>query len=141
MPPGNTPANALMRPEITLTQRTANRYSVARAGALKATWLADGHAVTATGTLGNISTGGFSARMASAPPRGRILHARFDLETAKGNPPKIVEADARVCGRTRFSDNRRFGPGWMVHFAIEAIHPADEKLITRAIDLIKTHAR
>jgi hypothetical protein len=137
MPTGNGVNHALKRSAVALSQRTANRFSLLRKGLLKATWLNDGNTVNATGTLGNISTGGFSARMACAPPRGRILHARLDLDTAKGVPPKTIEADARVCGRTRLSDTRRFGPGWIVNFAIETMHPADEKLMARAITLIK----
>lgn len=126
-----------MRTAIAMSQRTMNRFHLLRAGGLKATWLADGDVIDAEGTVGNISLGGFCATMANAPPRGRILHARLNLETAKGGAPKTIEADARVCGRTRFSDRTKNQPGWMVNFAIESIHPVDEKLIVRAIDAIK----
>jgi hypothetical protein len=136
----NKNSNAAILPAIALSQRSANRFSLSRAGGLQATWVDEGNTVNATGTLGNISAGGFCAKMACAPPRGRILHARLDLETAKGLPTETIEADARVCGRTRFSNNRRFDPGWMVNFAIETMHPADEKLMARAINLIKTAA-
>ncbi len=129
-----------MRLMVSMSQRAANRFSVSRAAGFKATWLADGEIVNADGTLGNISTGGFCARMANAPPRGRILHARLKLETARGGLPKTIEADARVCGRTRFSNSRLAGPGWLVNFVIESIHPADEKLMVRAIAVIKARA-
>jgi hypothetical protein len=138
MPTVNSGAkNAAMRTAIAMSQRTMNRFHLLRAGGLKATWLADGDVIDAEGTVGNISLGGFCATMANAPPRGRILHARLNLETAKGGAPKTIEADARVCGRTRFSDRTKNQPGWMVNFAIESIHPVDEKLIVRAIDAIK----
>ena len=140
MPAGNPGSNNTLRAPVSMSQRTANRFSVSRAAAFKATWLAEGETVNADGTLGNISIGGFSARMANAPPRGRILHARLNLETAKGGLPKTIEADARVCGRTRFSDSRLAGPGWLVNFSIESIHPADEKLMVRAINVIKARA-
>lgn len=134
---GTLGPNSNVRATISMSQRAANRFSVSRAAVFKATWLADGKTMDADGTLGNISAGGFSARMTNAPPRGRILHARLNLETAKGGLPKTIEADARVCGRTRFSDSRLAGPGWLVNFAIESIHPADEKLMVRAINVIK----
>jgi hypothetical protein len=137
MPNSNPETKAGLRAAITLPQRTANRFSIARPRALNAIWLVDGKTVDATGTLGNISTGGFCAKMANAPPRGRILHARFDLETAPGKPPKTIEADARVCGRTRLVDDGQNTANWMVNFAFESIHPADEKLMARAIDMIK----
>ncbi len=136
MPSGNSGTNSNKRPVAALSQRAANRFSVTSA-AFKATWLANGEVLNAEGNLGNISTGGFSVKMSNAPPRGRILHARLNLETVKGGLPKTIEADARVCGRTRFSDDRQGRTGWLVNFVIESIHPADEKLVAQAIAILK----
>ena len=139
MPNGNSGTNSNMRHAAALSQRAANRFSVSCA-AFKATWLANGEVLNADGDLDNISTGGFSVRMSNAPPRGRILHARLNLETVKGGLPKAIEADARVCGRTRFSDDRQGRTCWRVNFAIESMHPADEKLVAQAIALLKARA-
>lgn len=120
-----------------MPRRSSDRFAVQKPSALKATWLANGRAVNGMGTLLDISAGGFSARMASVPPQGRILHARFVLETAPGAPLKLIEAGARVCGLARSEDERNLTPAWIVNFAIEAIHPTDKKLMARAINFLK----
>lgn len=115
----------------------AERFPVGDAP-LTATWLAERQTVNGTGTLVDISSGGFAARMIDAPAPGRLLHARFFLDTPVCPPTKPIEADARVCGRAVVRHGDDLPPEWIVNFAIESIHPVDEKLMARAMGILKT---
>lgn len=116
-----------------ISRRMADRIPL-RSSSFHATWLSDWHKVDERGVLADISTGGFSGYMAQAPAKGHLLHARLSLRTgsAKATPQRI-ELDARICGRTPCGSE----DNWIVHCAIETIHPADEKLMIQTLAMHK----
>lgn len=130
-------AESRNRASSTLIRRRAERFPV-RSAPFSATWLAERQTVNGAGMLVNISTGGFAARMLEAPSQGRLLHARLALNSAVGEAIRPIEADARVCGRVRVRSLDGMTSAWLVHFAIESIHPVDEKLMAQAIGTLKT---
>jgi hypothetical protein len=120
---------------ISLRRRGDERFSV---GGLpfNATWLSEQQKVNGAGVLLNISSGGFAGRMVEAPVVGRLLHTKMVLPMVSGERrERSVEADARVCGRVPVSDGG--SQEWFVHFAIESIHPVDEKHMATALQVLK----
>lgn len=118
---------------MNITRRKTERISL-KSSSLSATWLSDWDKVSETGSLLNISAGGFGARMAKAPVNGRLFHARLSLRTPHGETiSQPIEVDARVCGRVHSTDAAGDGRMWIVHCAIEAIRPVDEDLMRLAI--------
>ena len=75
--------------------------------------------------------------MPDAPACGRLLHTRVSLPKVQDQEgtARVVEADARVCGRVPVEDQAP--PAWFVHLAIESIHPVDEKRLTETLRLLK----
>jgi len=119
------------------SRRRAPRFDVSPIP-FAATWLSERRTVNEVGTLLDISSGGFGARMIEAPVNGRLLHTRFALPVRLGEAPGTVETEARVCGRLPVFNETT--PGWIVHFAIESIHPVDEKHLSEALRLLKAGA-
>jgi hypothetical protein len=105
-----------------------------RSSSFHATWLSDWHKVDERGMLADISPGGFSGLIAQAPAKGHLLHARLSLRMESStNDTRQIELDARICGRTPGvgEDN------WIIHCAIESIHPADQKLMIQTLEAHK----
>lgn len=120
---------------MNITRRKAERIPLS-SSSFSATWLSDWRKVTEAGTLINISSGGFGARMAKAPVSGRLFHASLSLHV----PDRVaislpIEVDARVCGRVYSADEGGSGKAWILHCAFEAIHPQDERLMLQAIGM------
>jgi len=106
----------------------------------QATWLRDWHKIDESGELTNISPGGFSGRLSSAPAVGHLFHARLSLappDAATG--PLPIEVDAHLCWRQQPDEQNEGGSTWIVHCAIESIHPADKRRLMRAIGMIDEH--
>lgn len=120
---------------INKRRRAHERFSV---GGLpfNATWLSERQKVNGAGVLMDISCGGFGGRMTEAPVVGRLLHTKLLLPLVSGERrERAVEADARVCSRVPVGDGA--SQQWFVHFAIESIHPVDEKLMSTALQVLK----
>lgn len=122
---------------VGLPQRLEARFPVNQPSLLKVTWLVHGRAVNGIGLLLDLSRDGFRARLTAPPPRGCILHARALVGTLPGVPQKLIEAGVRVCGMEPVDAGADGGQAWIVHFAIQAIHPADRKTLTRVVNLLK----
>lgn len=118
-------------------RRESERFGVCPTP-VDATWLAEHQKVIGHGVLLDISSGGFGVRMVDAPVRGRLLHTRFALPLVNEGTSRAVEADARVCGRTPANDDTV--PAWIVHLAIESMHPVDEKQLSEALRRCKAGA-
>ena len=115
-----------------ISRRLAERIPL-RSSSFHATWLSDWLKVDERGVLADISLGGISGLMAQAPAKGHLLHARLSLRIGSDqDTPLPIELDARICGRTPGAGQ----DNWIVHCAIETIHPADQK---RMIQTIETH--
>lgn len=122
---------------MTISRRGGERFDVGRAP-FCATWLSERQKVSGEGVLLDISSGGFGARMIDAPVHGRLLHTKFTLPLAADQMTCPIEADARVCGRVPVTNEAT--PEWIVHFAIESMHPVDEKRMAQAIRWLKVGA-
>jgi hypothetical protein len=114
---------------MNITRRITERIPL-RSSPFHATWLSDWQRVDENGVLADISTGGFSGCIAQAPAKGHLLHARLTLRMGSGRgTPLPIELDARICGRTPGGSE----DSWIIHCAIETIHPVDEKLMIETI--------
>jgi hypothetical protein len=130
-----TNEDAFRQQTINPQRRTDARFNVGRLP-FNATWLAEHEKVNGGGVMLDLSSGGFGGRMIEPPVVGHLLHTKFRLPVALDEQPEIsVEADARVCGRAPVWNGAK--QEWMVHFAIESIHPADEMRLARAIQELK----
>ncbi len=121
----------LLADPMNISRRVGERIPL-YSSSFQAIWLSDWQKMDETGVLTNISTGGFGGCMVQAPASGHLIHARLTLETPPGkDAPVPIELDARICGRAPSGN----GKIWVVHCAIESIHPADEKHMMQMIQM------
>ncbi len=103
-----------------------------------ANWLNEWNDVDEAGVLTDISAEGFAGRMKSAPSVGHLIHARLSLrETDQYSIPLSINVNAVVCQRHQADPSKESADEWMVHCAIESIHPAEKKQLIRAIETLK----
>ena len=118
---------------MNISRRRTERVPLS-SSSFQATWLSDWHKIDETGELINISPGGFGGRLKRAPAIGHLFHARLSLSTPDGVTRFLpIEVDAHLCQRQR--PNGQSGNTWIIHCAIESIHPIDQRRLIRAIGI------
>jgi len=120
---------------MNISRRATERVSLI-SSLFHATWLSDWHKHDETALLTNISPGGFGGLMNRAPAIGHLFHARLYLNAPDGDSaPSPIEVDALLCRKLRSGNESNGGNTWVVHCAIESIHPNDKSQLMRIIGM------
>jgi hypothetical protein len=120
---------------MNISRRATERVSLL-SSSFHATWLSDWQKYDVTALLTNISPGGFGGLMNRAPAIGHLFHARLYLNASDGESASTpIEVDALLCRKLHAGNESNGGNTWVVHCAIESIHPNDKRHLMRVIGM------
>ena len=120
---------------MNISRRTTERVALL-SSSFHATWLSDWLKHDETAVLTNISPGGFGGLMNKAPAIGHLFHARLYLNAPDDeSAPSLIEVDALLCRKQSPDNASNGGNTWIVHCAIESIHPNDKRQLMRVIGM------